>query len=179
MPRSPSRSDRDARALHPPTRRDRARRDPAARQQYPIRQYQILDNYALHRGRHAVKLGFEIRRSCNQDVVLDQVSGSFSFSTQPTSFPGNAATGNGLAPLLTGFATGFSENQTDQLRHSYNLETFARDNWTLIRDPTLNLGLRWEIDTPMIDENNRMNSFDLDHVTRRYGSPLRGPVFSD
>ena len=112
-----------------------------------------------------MKLGFEIRRSFNQDVVLDQVSGSFSFSTQPTSFPGNAATGNGLAPLLTGFATGFSENQTDQLlRHSYNLESFARDNWTLIRDPTLILGLRWEIDTPMIDENNRMNSFDLDQI---------------
>jgi hypothetical protein len=142
------------------------------RRQYPIRQQQVLDNYALNRGRHALKLGFEIRRSFNQDVLLNQVSGSFSFSTQPTSFPGNTATGNGLASLLTGFVTGFSENQTDPLlRHSYYLGSFVQDNWTLSRDLTFNLGLRWETDTPMIDENNRMNSFDLNQINPVSATP--------
>jgi hypothetical protein len=142
------------------------------RRQYPIRQQQVLDNYALNRGRHALKFGFEVRRSFNQDVLLNQVSGSFSFSTQPTSFPGNTATGNGLASMLAGFVTGFSENQTEPLlRHSYYLGGFAQDNWTLSHDLTLNFGLRWETDTPMVDDNNRMNSFDPDQINPVSGTP--------
>ena len=31
---------------------------------------------------------------------------------------------------------------------------------------TLNLGLRWEDDTPIKDKNNRMNSYDLDAINR-------------
>jgi hypothetical protein len=142
------------------------------RRQYPIRQEQYLDNYSVNRGRHALKFGFEVRRSFNQDVLLNQVSGSFTFSTQPTSLPGNTTTGNGLASMLTGFVSSFSENQTEPLlRHSYYLGGFAQDNWTLRPALTLNLGLRWETDTPMIDDNNRMNSFDLNQINPVSGSP--------
>jgi len=63
--------------------------------------------------------------------------------------------------MLTGFVTSFSELQTEPLlRHSYYLGAFVQDNWTLSPNVTLNLGMRWETDTHMIDENNRMNSFD-------------------
>ncbi len=142
------------------------------RRQYPIRQEQFLDNYSWNRGRHALKFGFEVRRSSNLDVLLQQVSGSFTFSTQPTSLPGNATTGNGLASMLTGFVTSFSELQTQPLaRHSYYLGGFAQDNWTLSPGLTLNLGLRWETDTPMVDDNNRMNSFDLQQINPVSGTP--------
>ena len=142
------------------------------RRQYPIRQEQYLDNYSLNRGRHAAKFGFEVRRSFNQDVLLNQVSGSFSFSTQPTSLPGNTTTGNGLASMLTGFVTSFSENQTQPLlRHSYYLGGFAQDNWTVSPALTLNLGVRWETDTPMIDDNNRMNGFGLYQTNPVSGTP--------
>jgi hypothetical protein len=142
------------------------------RRQYPIRQQQYLDNYSLSRGRHALKLGFELRKSFNQDVLRSQVSGSFSFSTQPTGLPGNTTTGNGLASMLIGFVTSFSELQTEPLlRHSYYLGAFVQDNWTLSPNSTLNFGMRWETDTPMIDENNRMNSFDPVQINPVSGTP--------
>jgi outer membrane receptor protein involved in Fe transport len=142
------------------------------RRQYPIQQQQYLDNFSWTKGRHAMKFGFEVRRSFNQDVLLTSVSGSFTFSTQPTGLPGNAATGNGLATMLVGFPTGFSELQTQPLlRHTYYLAGFAQDDWTVTPNLTLNLGLRWETDTPMIDASNRMNSFDLHQINPVSGTP--------
>ena len=39
---------------------------------------------------------------------------------------------------------------------------FFMDRWKLTPKLTMNIGLRWEMDTPMIDINNRMNGFDLE-----------------
>ena len=142
------------------------------RRQYPIRQEQIVDNYSWIRGRHALKFGFEARRSFDQDFLRTSVSGSFTFSTQPTGLPGNAATGSGLASLLVGFPTAFSELDTQQLdRVMWYYGAFVQDDWTVTPNLTLNLGLRWETDTPMVDQNNRMNSFDTNQINPVSGTP--------
>ena len=142
------------------------------RRQYPIQQEQFSDTYSYIHGRHSLKFGFEVRRGFNQDVLLNTVSGSFSFAATPTGLPGNTATGNGLASLLVGFPTAFSELQTEPLlRHSYYLGGFAQDAWTVTPNLTLNLGLRWETDTPLIDANNRMNGFDASQINPVSGTP--------
>ena len=142
------------------------------RRQYPIRQQQIVDNFSWIRGRHAMKFGVEARRSFDQDELLTSVSGAFTFSTQPTGLPGNTSTGNGLASMLVGFPTGFSELDTQTLkRSSWYLAGFVQDDWTISSSLTLNLGLRWETDTPMVDANNRMNSFNLSQINPVSGTP--------
>jgi hypothetical protein len=142
------------------------------RRQYPIQQEQILDNYSWNHGRHAMKFGFEFRRSYNQDVLRTYVSGDFTFSTQPTGLPGNTATGSGLASLLVGFPTGFQELDTEPLqRHSYYLGGFVQDDWTVTPGLTINFGLRWETDTPQIDSNNRMNGFNGAQINPVSGTP--------
>jgi len=142
------------------------------RRQYPIRQEQFVDNYSWVRGRHALKFGAEVRRSFNQDVLRTYVSGNFTFSTQPTGLPGNAATGSGLASLLVGFPTDFSELATDVLdRHTYYLGAFVQDDWTVRSNLTLNLGVRWETDTPEVDEHNRMNGFNPNQINPVSGTP--------
>jgi hypothetical protein len=131
------------------------------RRQYPIQQHQVVENLSRIHGKHALKMGFEARRSSNYEVNLPTVSGSFGFSTQPTGLPGNASTGYGLASLLIGFPTSFAQNQTQTLnRHSWYIAGFLQDDWTVTPSLTLNVGVRWETDTAMVDANNRMNSFD-------------------
>jgi hypothetical protein len=142
------------------------------RRQFPIRGQQIVDNFSWVRGRNAFKFGFEARRSFDRDELLTAVSGAFTFATNPTGLPSNAATGNGLASMLVGFPMGFNELQTQQLnRSSWYFAGFVQDDWTVTPSLTLNMGLRWETDTPMVDEKNRMNSFDPNQVNPVSGTP--------
>ena len=142
------------------------------RLQDPIQQEQVVDNFSWVHGRHALKFGFEARRSYDRDQLLNSISGSFTFATTPTGLPGNSATGNGLASLLVGFPTGFTELETETLnRHSWYLAGFAQDDWTIAPSLTLNFGVRWETDTPMVDSNNRMNSFDPNQINPVSGTP--------
>ena len=64
--------------------------------------------------------------------------GQFNFSS--------AATGNGFADFLMGFASSYSEPASVDFVHistnNYNL--YAMDDWRISNRLTLNLGLRWE-----------------------------------
>lgn len=142
------------------------------RRQFPIRQHQIVNNFSLTRGRHAFKLGVEVRPSFNFEVNRPSVSGQFTFTTQPTGLPGAAGTGNALASLLLGFPNNVTVRETDVLdRSSWYLAAFLQDTWTVHPDLTLNLGLRWETDTPIRDKNDRMNGFDPAAINPVSGTP--------
>ncbi len=140
------------------------------RRQFPIEQYQIVNNLSWVRGKHAFKFGGEIRPSYNYEVNRPTAAGAFGFSLLGTGQPGGAASGNGLATMLLGFTTSFGSRETEVLdRQSRYMAGFAQDDWNVTRDLTLNIGLRWETDTAMSDKNNRGNAFD----TRR-SNPVSG-----
>ncbi|MDQ6677337.1 MAG: carboxypeptidase regulatory-like domain-containing protein [Acidobacteriota bacterium] len=142
------------------------------RRQFPIQNLQYLDNVSWIHGKHAMKFGFEARLSSNYEVNLSTASGAFTFGTQPTGLPGSAATGNGLASLLLGFPTAFSQSSTAVLdRSSWYLAGFAQDDFTIRPNLTFNIGLRWETDTPITDANNRMNGFDAHQLNPVSGTP--------
>ncbi len=131
------------------------------RQQFPIKQHQLVNNLSILSGRHALKTGLELRQSLNFEVQRTSISGQYTFPTTPTGLPGTGTTGVGLASLLLGFPTNLSVLETEPLdRSSWYLAGFFQDDWTVSHALTLNLGLRWETDTPIIDKDNRMNSFD-------------------
>src|SRR5262249_4767728 len=81
-------------------------------------------------------------------------------------------TGIGMASMLLGFPTAFAARQTQILdRRSKYLAAFAQDDWTVGRDLTINLGVRWETDTVMNDTLNRFNSFDQTPINPVSGTP--------
>jgi hypothetical protein len=142
------------------------------RQQFPIQQYHLLDNITMVRGRHTIKAGGEIRPSKNRDLLYTSISGKFTFNRGLTGLTGNAQTGNGLATMLLGALSNFDQQATPILNRSTKyIAGFVQDDWTLRPGLTLNLGLRWEADTPMVDAENHMNSFDPAAINPVSGTP--------
>lgn len=142
------------------------------RRQFPIQQHQLINNVSWVVGKHTLKFGGEVRPSYNYEVNRPTVSGSFTFSPLATGLPGTSSSGNGLASLLVGFPNGFSSRTTDVLdRSSWYLAGFVQDDWTIRPDLTINLGLRWETDTPMKDRADRMNGFDATRLNPVSGTP--------
>jgi hypothetical protein len=142
------------------------------RRQFPIRQHQFIEAVTVIHGGHAVKFGAEIRKSTNDEVLRTSISGQFAFNTQPTGLPGTAGTGFGFASLLVGIPNTFTLRSTEPLnRYSWYLAAYLQDDWRVRSDLTLNLGVRWETDTPMVDRNQRMNGFDRSAINPVSGTP--------
>jgi Carboxypeptidase regulatory-like domain len=142
------------------------------RVQFPIRQQQYVTSWTWVHGRHVIKFGAEVRRSSNEDILRTSISGQFGFQTQPTALEGTANTGFGLASLLVGFPNSLTLRATDPLdRYSYYLAGYFQDDWKVSRSLTLNLGVRWETDTAMIDSHKRMNGFDQRAINPVSGTP--------
>ncbi len=122
--------------------------------QTPIETWQFSDTYTLIKGAHQLKFGGEWRFAMNQDDFNQSTGGRFNFL--------NRATGVGLAELLLGHVG------SGQLVDADILETrtdfygfFLQDDWKATSNLTLNLGMRWELDTPRWErQDNRQSGFD-------------------
>ncbi|MGH8246264.1 MAG: hypothetical protein ACREUU_07505, partial [Gammaproteobacteria bacterium] len=146
--------------------------DSSERRQFPIRQHQFVSNWTYIHGKHQVKFGGELRKSINFEINRPIISGQYDFATTATGLPGSTQTGVALASFLTGFVNGFSLRETDPLdRYSWYLAGFVQDDWRVTPSLTLNLGLRWETDTPITDKDNRMNGFDPAAINPVSGTP--------
>src|SRR5439155_21746082 len=116
--------------------------------------YQILEDVSLLRGDHSLKLGAELR---NERLVgfLDYFArGQLSFS--------GAISGTGISDLLLGFPSFGLQATFDnrQALRSLASSFYAQDDWKIRRNLTLNLGLRYELQTPPTDPSDRMSIFD-------------------
>jgi len=115
---------------------------------------QLIENVSWIRGSHTIKAGFEFRFSHFVDDVNLLPGGQFTFTDRATS--------DGLATLLLGWTTSAALDDADVLssRSDY-WGAFLQDNWKISPKLTLSLGLRWEMDTPRWEKNNRQNGVDL------------------
>lgn len=112
---------------------------------------QFNDNLLWQRGNHAIKTGAEYRRA---DVFREAQRfrrGLFTFnkvytSERPNEAASRAATGNGLADMLLGWAsqtTVGNQLSEDVIAPYWGL--YAQDDWKITKRLTLNIGLRWEL----------------------------------
>jgi hypothetical protein len=132
------------------------------RDQTPIGQIHFSETLTWIRGTHSIRFGADARRSRNRDLRHQLASGSFSFTRALSGLTGQNTTGNGAASLLLGAPSGFSAFRPPVIdRSSWYFAGFVQDDWQISRNLVLNLGLRWELDTPFTTEGNILNGFDM------------------
>jgi len=128
-------------------------------------------------GAHAVKSGFDMLIPAFNTFRPDFPAGNFAFSTAFTQGPdplvASATAGQGLATLLLGAPSGGSYTVGPSLaaiQKSYN--AYVQDDWKVTRDLTLNIGVRWEYQTPWTERYNHLAYFNpamIDSITGRPG----------
>ena len=132
--------------------------------QDPIRTIEITNNQTWIQGSHQIKFGGTMRYARNIDDANGSTGGIFGFN--------NRATGVGTAELLLGHVNNAQLFDTDILdtRTDY-FGFFVQDDWKATSKLTLNMGLRWEFDTPRWERNNRQSGFDWDPINPVSGTP--------
>jgi hypothetical protein len=117
------------------------------------------------KGNHAVKTGFDLLLCQFNTFRPDYPSGTFNFGTPYTQGPdpavSSATAGYGYASALLGTPDGGSFTigpSLALLQKAYNW--YLQDDWKLTRTLTINLGLRFEYETPYTDRYNHLAYFD-------------------
>jgi hypothetical protein len=134
---------------------------------------QFIDNYSWGRGNHTLKFGFDARWTANYAASANNARGNLSFNGQFTARVPGQGVGSALADLLLGQTNNavLSTPLKGDLRNRY-YGAFFNDTWRVTRKLTLNLGLRYEFQSPNWEVNNRQGSFDLNPSSATYGSVL-------
>ncbi|MGC2164025.1 MAG: TonB-dependent receptor, partial [Silvibacterium sp.] len=126
------------------------------------------DNLSWVRGNHDIKLGGLVSNMRYPIIQPPAGHGSYTYNGQFTSAEtdniNGGVSGFGVADFLADFQsaarlTNFSE--TAYYRWDYG--AFLEDNWKATPKLTLNLGLRWEVQTPVGEASNHQGSFAVDY----------------
>ncbi len=128
-------------------------------------QHQILEAVSWTRGKHQVKFGGEWRSSEMPDLWGDSRAGQFAFNDVAT------GRGFGLAALLLGWTNTATVNTGFTSARMNYLAAYIQDDWKVSPRLMLNLGLRWDMDTPRSERDNLQTGFDSVAINPVSGTP--------
>lgn len=121
-------------------------------------------NFTNIRGTHSIRFGAEARRRHLTQYQTNRGNGRFNFGRTFSDDPNSPAnTGDPMAAFLMGTA---SVIQQDFLLVNPNIRInewagYIQDDWKVTDRLTLNIGLRYEYDTPPIETDNYWTNFDV------------------
>jgi len=138
--------------------------------------YSALASLTKIKGPHTIKIGWEGRMIRVNNHEYRDTSGNYNFAANFTQGPNpsaaSATAGNGFASLLLGTGSGdLIQNFKDVAAQSFYHAFYVQDDWRATRKLTLNLGVRYDLDTPRTERYNRMNYFNPS-----VASPLAQPA---
>jgi outer membrane receptor protein involved in Fe transport len=130
----------------------------------PQNTWQISDTLSYTRGAHAFRFGVSVVHNGFGFFQLAAPSGSLSFTGVYTNNPALSSGGNGFADFLLGLPASSSKSFAP-FGVPYESYTeyggFVQDTWRATNRLTVNLGLRYDLFTPLKERYNRQSDFLL------------------
>jgi hypothetical protein len=127
--------------------------------------YQVLDSFTYIRGRHAFKAGGDLKLRRHGFFQALNPTGTMNFDQQFTSDLNNPSqqTGNALATFELGYPIFAARDQQKQSfgMSWWEVSGFLMDDFRASSRLTLNLGLRYEVYTPMVEDQDRLANFNF------------------
>lgn len=122
--------------------------------------FQIGDDLSISIGRHMLKIGVDLRKILSSQKEFNGVhGGNYTFSASNTN---NGTTGgNGLASFILGEINGFSNTPVPApgyYRWNY-IAGYAQDDYRALPNLTINLGVRYEVETPRMEKYDNQGTF--------------------
>ena len=148
--------------------------------QGPDDRYQFVDHISRSLGKHVAKFGAELHRDAFSGGAYGGTRGRFKF------LGGNAFTANNISSspiedFFAGSPTNGSLLSGDPTRHIHNWGTalFVQDDWRVSKHLTLNIGLRYELNSVIKDSHNQLANFDPSVGLVQVGKGISGPYNRD
>jgi hypothetical protein len=118
--------------------------------------FEYVDNFFVVKGKHSLKMGIDILRVQKLQEIPETKKGSFTFDANYS--------GDNFADLLLGVPRATAVGQspyvaTGNLR-TWNLPSYIQDDWRILPNLTLNIGLRYEYIGAPVDVRGSAISFN-------------------
>jgi len=114
--------------------------------------YELADTFAKVQGSHSLKFGADFHADQVNANPIAQFNGNFVFS--------GSETGVDFADFLIGVPSQYNQSQLNPFyaRNKY-VGLFGEDSWHVMRNLTLNYGLRWDRIAPWTEKYNQISTF--------------------
>jgi hypothetical protein len=119
-------------------------------------------------GRHSLQFGFDIRfLQLNRADTSNLNGGTYTFSSDDTNTSTKVGSvtvstgGSAIASFLLGIIHSYSlKSELETFRYRWHYYAgYVQDDWRIAPKVTLNLGLRYNVETPRTETSNRQGSF--------------------
>jgi hypothetical protein len=124
--------------------------------------WQFLDQVNVVRGKHSMKIGFDLRLLQGHNLQRSQPSGAYNFGAGLSGNPlAPAGTGSAYASFLVGAVSNASvSTHVGESQVTHSISGYFQDDWKISRKLTLNLGLRYDYQSQAVERNNGASNFD-------------------
>jgi outer membrane receptor protein involved in Fe transport len=128
--------------------------------------YGLRDVFSTTRGRHTINIGGEVYLEKDRLETLLNNYGVFNFTsaTVPNTKTGQSTytrTGQAISDFLIGHPNTMSQDSPDDANENYwNYGFFAQDDWRVFPKLTVNLGIRYDVQTAPTDTQRRIAVFE-------------------
>ncbi len=145
--------------------------------------FQFSDNFSKIVGNHSFKFGGDVRYQKFDQLLYFDVNGWITFNSGSADDVGS----NSIYPdyflgLANSLVQGSAQHELVRTKSTY---LFAQDSWKIKPNLTLNYGVRWELNTPMSDIGQKVQTFHPGQRSTIYpckldpSNPLFNPALAD
>ena len=118
-------------------------------------------NFTWVKGKHSMKFGYEYERVWMAVNDNNPLYGSFTYGGGYSNAGGSTVSDTYWADFLFGTTNSYSLANFYVAHLTQNMHNlYAQDDWHVLPNLTLNIGLRWEYGSPYADLYNRISNFD-------------------